>query len=160
MDIGKLTQAADYFTRSLLIIKQYQLPPSWISTCRVGLAKVKAFGHELNINLHELYNCFEKNNFNVHRGYIARTISEVLLSTGKNDLSEAERWINKAIENDSKYNLVWDLGHDYTVYARLFYIRSEQPKADDYLQKAVNIFKSCGAEGWVAKIEKEYQAHR
>ena len=56
MDIGKLTKAADYFTRSLLIIKQYQLPPSWISTCRVGLAKVKAFGHELNINLHELYN--------------------------------------------------------------------------------------------------------
>jgi hypothetical protein len=41
----------------------------------------------------------------------------------------------------------------------LFYLRSEQPKADDFLQKAVNIFISCGAEGWVAKIEKEYQAH-
>ena len=160
IDMSKLTQAADYLTRSLLIIKQYRLPPSYIYTCRVGLAKVKALANELNINLHELFNCFKKNNLNVHRGYIARNISEVLLSKVKNDLSEAERWINRAIENDNKYNLAWDLGHDYTVYAKLFYRRSEQSTAADYLQKAINTFKSCGAEGWVAKIEKEYKAHR
>ena len=54
---------------------------------------------------------------------------------------------------------MWDLGHDYAAYGKLLLIKGKRTKADDYLRKAVSTFKSCGAEGWVTKKEKEYKAY-
>lgn len=57
-------------------------------------------GSDMNFNLHEIFVFYDKNKFNVNRGYIARNISEILLLLGKKTLSDAKSWVNKAIEND------------------------------------------------------------
>ena len=51
--------------------------------------------------------------------------------------------------------MIWDLGQNYALYAELFKRKGDQLKARENLGKAIEIFKECGADGWVGKYEKE-----
>ena len=51
--------------------------------------------------------------------------------------------------------MMWHLAKDYALYAELFKRKGNLPKAKENLQKAAEIFKACGADGWVEKTEKE-----
>jgi len=47
------------------------------------------------------------------------------------------------------------LGKDYAFYAELFKRKNDLRKAREKLNKAIEILKECGADGWVEKYEKE-----
>jgi len=49
----------------------------------------------------------------------------------------------------------WNLARDYALYADLFKRKGDIPKAKENLNKSIEIFKECGADGWVDKYEKE-----
>ena len=51
--------------------------------------------------------------------------------------------------------MMWQLAKDYTLYAELFKRKGDLSKARENLSKAIEIFKECGADGWVEKYEKE-----
>ena len=51
--------------------------------------------------------------------------------------------------------MMWNLARDYALYAELFKRKGDLPKARENLSKAIEIFKECGADGWVEKYEKE-----
>ncbi len=59
---------------------------------------------------------------------------------------------------DKRNGMVWDLGRDYALYAELFKRKKDQLKAKENLNKAIEILKECGADGWVEKYEKELAA--
>ena len=63
--------------------------------------------------------------------------------------------INKAIEADKKNNINFNLAKDYAFYAKLLKQKGENSKAQENLAKAIEVFKECGADGWVEKYEKE-----
>ena len=64
-------------------------------------------------------------------------------------------WIKKAIEVDKMNGTSWSLGGDYALYSELFKRKGDITKAKESLGKAIEIFKECGADGWVSKYEKE-----
>jgi hypothetical protein len=47
------------------------------------------------------------------------------------------------------------LAKDHILYAELFKRKGDRLKARGNLGKAIEIFKECGADGWVEKYEKE-----
>ncbi len=47
------------------------------------------------------------------------------------------------------------LARDYALYAELFKRKGDTPKTQENLNKAIEIFKECGADGWVERYEKE-----
>jgi hypothetical protein len=47
------------------------------------------------------------------------------------------------------------LGRTYTVYTDLFKKEGDHSKAKENLNKAIEILKECGADGWVKKYEKD-----
>jgi flagellin-specific chaperone FliS len=51
--------------------------------------------------------------------------------------------------------MMFNLGRDYLVFADLFKRKGDRSKAQENLSKAIEIFKECGADGWVEKAEKE-----
>ena len=51
--------------------------------------------------------------------------------------------------------MMFDLGTDYAIYAKLFQRKGDRLKAQENLGKAIEILKECGADGWVEKYEKE-----
>jgi tetratricopeptide (TPR) repeat protein len=70
-------------------------------------------------------------------------------------MNEAEDRIKKAIEVDKKNGMMWLLGRDYALYAELFKRKGDQPKAKENLNKAIEILRECGADGWAKKYEEE-----
>ena len=46
------------------------------------------------------------------------------------------------------------LGKDYALYSDLFKRKGDLSRARENLIKAVEIFKECGADGWVEKYER------
>jgi hypothetical protein len=73
----------------------------------------------------------------------------------ENHLPEADKWITQAIEADQRNGMRFHLAKDYALYADLFKRKADIPKAKETLTKAIEIFKECGADGWVEKYEKE-----
>jgi hypothetical protein len=69
-------------------------------------------------------------------------------------LSEAEGWIQKAIETHKRDSMMWYLGRDYILYGNLLNRKGARLKAKENLIKAIETFKECGADGWVKRTEK------
>ena len=88
-------------------------------------------------------------------GFMLNNIGEILLNIDDQHVSEAEDWIKRSIETNQKYGMKWNLARDYALYADLFKRKDDLPKAQENLNKAIEIFKECGADGWVDKYEKE-----
>ncbi len=82
-------------------------------------------------------------------------IGEILLNMDDRHISESEDWIKKAIESHKKYSMMWYLARDYALYAELFKRKDDLPKARENLSKAIDLFKECGADGWVEKYQRD-----
>ena len=49
----------------------------------------------------------------------------------------------------------WYLAKSHALYAEMFRRNGEKSKAKENLYKAIELFKECGADGWVEKYQKE-----
>jgi tetratricopeptide (TPR) repeat protein len=85
-------------------------------------------------------------------------IGEIILNINDQHISEAEDWIKRAIEANKRHGMMWYLARDYALYAKLFKRKGNPSKARENLNRAIEIFKECGADGWVEKYEKELAA--
>lgn len=79
------------------------------------------------------------------------------MNLGKQHFTESEEWVKKAIEADNRNGMMFYLGKDYAFYAEVLKRTGDKSEAKDALVKAIEIFKECGADGWVKKTEGEMQ---
>ena len=87
-----------------------------------------------------------------------RYIGEIISNLGEQHFTESGKWVKKAIEADMRNGMMFYLGKDYALYAELLKRKGDQLKAKENLGKAIEIFKECGADGWVKKAEEELAA--
>jgi hypothetical protein len=92
------------------------------------------------------------------KGIMQNYIAEILLKIDDHHISEAEDWFRKAIETHEGNDMRWHLARIYTGYADLFKRKGDQSKARENLGRAIEIFKKCGADGWIEKTERELAA--
>ena len=114
--------------------------------------------NEKDINLTEIFKWHEDIKNKWIKGLVPNIIGVILLNIDDQHISEAEDWIKRSIETNEKYSMRWDLARSYALYAELFKRKGDLPKAQENLSKAIDIFKECGADGWVEKYEKELVA--
>ena len=122
---------------------------------KAGLARSKVMNKEKDVNLESLYAYSRNNKIKSGEGWFQRYIGEILLNIDGQHISESEHWIQNAIEADLKNRMMFHLGKDYALYAELFRRKGDRFKARENLGKAIEIFKECGADGWVEKYGKE-----
>ena len=118
----------------------------------------KVMNNEKDINLHDIFKCYDDNKIKLFEGWMPHCIGKILLNLDDQHISEAEDWIKKAIKIDKKYGMMWYLAQDYGLYAEFFKRKSEISNARRNLTKAIEIFKQCGSDGWVEKYEKELES--
>jgi tetratricopeptide (TPR) repeat protein len=70
-------------------------------------------------------------------------------------LADSEVWIKKTIYADTKNGTRWYLAADHALYAECFKKKCDPSGARNQLAMAIDIFRECGAEGWVKKYEGE-----
>jgi len=157
-EIGDFAKSKEHYEKSSRVLENIRLWPSFANLGKVGLVRSKVMNKEKDVNLESLYTHSRNNKVKAAEGWIQRYIGEILLNIDYQHSSEAEHWIQKAIEADQRNRMMFNLGKDYALYADLFKRRGDRLKAQENLGKAIEIFKECGADGWVVNAEKELAA--
>jgi tetratricopeptide (TPR) repeat protein len=154
-EIGEYGKAKDHCDELIFMAKQAGFGPSRINYIKTCSALTKVLENKKQIDLESLYEYVEDNKLKLIQISMRRDIGEILLNLGDKHLSEAEDWLKKAIEASKRSGMMWYVGMDYALYAELFKRKGDQLKAKETLSKAIQIFKECGADGWVKKYEEE-----
>ena len=154
-EMGDFLRSKEQYEKGSRAIEGSRLWPSVAGIEKVGLARSKVMNKEKDVNLESLYAFSRNNKIRALEGWFQRYIGEILLNIDDQHTSEAEHWIQKAVEADQKNRMMFHLGNDYALYAELFKRIGDRLRARENLGKAIEIFKECGADGWTAKAEKE-----
>ena len=154
----KYQECQDYYAKAIWLSELNRSNPSFINLCKLGLAKAKVMKNEKDVDLEPLYRYEDENKVKLYEGWMQRYMGEIFLNIDDQHMNEAEEWIKKAIEADKKNGMMWHLGRDYALYTELFKRKGDQSKAKENLNKAIEILKECGADGWVERYEKELAA--
>jgi len=156
--MGDFTKSKEHCEKGSRALEDSRLWPSFANLGKVGLVRAKVMNKEKDVNLESLYSYSRNNKVKVAEGGIQRYIGEILLNIDDQHISESDHWIQNAIEADQRNRMMFHLGQDYALYADLFKRKGDRLKAQENLGKAIEIFKECGADGWVEKYEKEMTA--
>ena len=122
---------------------------------RIGLAMARVMNNKKDIDLKLLKNYALGVKTDLLKGWAFRFMAHIMLNIHEDSLAEAEYWIKKAIEVDKKNSLMFHLGEEYALYTEICKRKDNQTKAKEKLNKAIALFKECGADGWVEKYEIE-----
>lgn len=156
-DMGKYEKAEEFHKKCILIVEDARILPSWINFNKLFLAKAKILNHQSAVDMHELNSLIaahEKNRLALCESFGARCIGEIFLHIDDQHMTEAEAWIKRAIEANTLYGTRWNLARDHALYAVWFKKKGNIPMAKEQLIKAIDLFRECDADGWVARTEK------
>jgi tetratricopeptide (TPR) repeat protein len=131
---------------------------SVVNTIKILLARAKVMIKDKNFDLSALCKIPSELKIRRYEGKTKRSLGDLLLNFGDDHLSQAEQWITQAMEADKKNGMKFELGLDNLSYAELFKRKGDMLIATETLGRALQIFKDCGADGWVEKYEKELAA--
>jgi class 3 adenylate cyclase/tetratricopeptide (TPR) repeat protein len=154
-EAGNFRTSKERYQKGVWALERSRLLPSWVAVGKADVARSRVMNKEKDVNLESLYTHSRNNKVKAFEGWIPRYIGEILLNIDDQHISEAEHWIQKAIEADQRNRVMFHLGMDYALYADLFKRKGDRLKAQENLGKAIEILKECGADGWVEKYEKE-----
>ena len=154
-DMGEYKIPQEYYKKSISLLEHGKLVASVAYLNRLALARIELMNHEQGSGLKALYSFADEVRHKYYRSWMRRYIIDNLLNFNGKHISEAESLITKAIEEDGKYDMLWHLAKDYTLYAEILKRQGDLKHAKEKLSKAIEIFKECGADGWVKKYEKK-----
>jgi tetratricopeptide (TPR) repeat protein len=155
---GDFPRSEEWYEKGFWLGKDTRQFLSLVNCIKVGLIRAKSITNPKGIDLESLYSHSKNIKMKVFQGWISSYVGAILMNLDDCHLTEAQTWIQKAIEEDQRNCTRFILGRDYALYAEWFKRKGDRPKARENLGKAVEIMKACGADGWVEKYEKELTA--
>jgi tetratricopeptide (TPR) repeat protein len=153
-DMGEYRNSKDHYEKAVSLFSNKGFP-SLQGLAEIGIAMAKVMMNAKDISLESLYVHVYENKLKITEHWKLIYMSTILLNMDNQHIREAEDWIKRAIKSAERNNMLWYLAKDYALYAELFKRKGEQSKAKENLNKAIELFKDCGAEGWADKYEKE-----
>jgi tetratricopeptide (TPR) repeat protein len=154
IDLGEYDKAVNCYKTIIQMMESGSYLPTGIKYFQSCLMRAKSLRHDQDIELSELFACYENYKLTMWKGWTARNIGDALLHMDNDHLSDAEAWFHKAIEEDSRNGMRWQLAQDHACYADWFKKKGDIQGAKEQLTKAINLFRECGADGWVTRTEK------
>jgi tetratricopeptide (TPR) repeat protein len=133
----------------------FEVYKSWTTFHQLGVARSMVMNKANTLDLNKLYCYVNDNKVILFDGWKQRYLGEILFHIGDQYISEAEKWIRKAINSDGKYGMIFNLARDYKILAALLEEKGDKQQAKENLNKAINIFKKFGADGWVERTKRE-----
>jgi class 3 adenylate cyclase/tetratricopeptide (TPR) repeat protein len=155
LSMGKHAQARDACEKGIPLSEQVKAFPSSLNVARLAMALAKVLGGDAGIELEPLYAYQAANKDKRWEGTVQRYLGAIILNVDMKRLPEAEGWIRKAIEADTRNGTRFYLAEDFAQYAELCKRKGDPAMAKEKLGRAIEIFTECGADGWVKKAQEE-----
>jgi len=151
-EIGEYQNSKNHYEKAAEQSEDFR---SWMYCNKIGVAKAKVMMGEKDIDLDLFYSFVATEKIKFIDAWMPRYLIEILLNIDDRHLSKAEVWIKKTIKAHKINGMKWHLGGVYALNADFFRRKGDQSKAKKNLSKTIEIFRQCGADGWVVKYEKE-----
>jgi tetratricopeptide (TPR) repeat protein len=153
-DLGLYQTAQDHYGRAILVREYSRLSPSSANLNRIALTRAKLLSGEKELDLELIYRYAQETKVKIYEGCMARYIGDILRHLDDIRSAEAQGWIKRAIDADKRNGMNCDLGRDYALHADFFVRGGKSSKAKECFEKAIEIFKACGADGWVLQTQE------
>jgi tetratricopeptide (TPR) repeat protein len=161
LDMREYEKSKQFCRKAISLWQNCHVRSDYIDLLYIQLTLAKVMNNEKDINLNEVLKWGESQKSMLYKVWAQYYISAILLNIRDTRISKAEDWIKRSIRTSQKYGMVWDLARSYALYADLFKRKGDLTKAKEKLTNAIEIFKECGADGWVEKYQKELeQVHK
>ncbi|MBW1768946.1 MAG: hypothetical protein JRJ65_18110 [Deltaproteobacteria bacterium] len=154
-DMESYKESQKHFEKAISYFRNASLYPSIVNYSKIALALAKVLNNEKDINLNEIFKYYEDINTKWCEGWMLNCIGEILLNIDDRHISNAENYIKRAITANKRNGMMWHLARDYALYAEFYKRKDEPSRAKETLNTAIEIFKECGADGWVERYKKE-----
>jgi len=154
LKVKVVSEKAVSFTEKRGILKSYSKLAK-IFLFRVVRLESKNAGKMDIMDFEYLQTLYQEIRLPLHKGIGARIISEIYRDDNDPDWAEAERWLEKAMGHDTRFGNRFYFMLDLISYSRLFEKQNNLTQARKQMNKAIDIMKECGADGWVERYEKE-----
>jgi tetratricopeptide (TPR) repeat protein len=154
-DCNDVVQAQNHHQKSVAILKNAGMSPSWINVQRCCLLRAQGVRNDQSSARENLSGYFERNQLKICTGWIARFIGEIYLCRGGRSLDKAEGWIRKAAAFNKKHGLPWFLGQDLVVYSEIRKKRGDRRGALEKLDQAIHLLQDCGADGHLPRLREK-----
>jgi tetratricopeptide (TPR) repeat protein len=148
-------KAQHFYEQSNFIMGYEKLLSSWTNLNKLKLIRTKLCVNNENIHLESIAEFAKQNKLKFLAGTVSNQICGILMNVNSQYFSEAEKWINKAMEANRRTGNIWWLAEDYALYANLLKRKGDHVSAREKMSKAIKIYIKCGADGWVKKTEKD-----
>jgi tetratricopeptide (TPR) repeat protein len=155
LEMREYEMAAKGYRHCIGLLDSTRSLASWSNLARLALEKTRLLSGEKNVELEPFRRHLLNNRVKIHEGWTRRYLGEILMIIGNQHLSEAQHWIEQAIEADKRNQMMFHLGRDHAVYSEVFKKKGDREKAREQLGRAIDIYKECGADGWVTRAEAE-----
>ncbi|TRZ75033.1 MAG: hypothetical protein D4R93_05560, partial [Deltaproteobacteria bacterium] len=156
-DMGNYDKAKKYHQQCVSIMEDVRYFPSWLNCHKLWVKNNRILNGEPDIDFHkfdELIKAHEKSRLAMSQSFGSRCIGEIFLHIDDHHMPEAETWIRRSIDFDVKHDVPWNVGKDHALYADWFKKKGDVHGAKEQLNKAIDLFRECGADGWVTRTEK------
>jgi class 3 adenylate cyclase/tetratricopeptide (TPR) repeat protein len=154
-EIKEFKKARKHYDKAIQLLEHNKIIPSWKNIFKMASVKTKLANKEKKVDFESLFKIVNENKVKIWDGWIRKCIAEIYLINNNDHIAEAEKWINKAIEVDKSNGVLINLGKNYALYAELLKLKGNLVYAKESLNKSIEIFNECGADGWVKIYEKE-----
>ncbi len=153
IEAGEYASSEDHYKKAMSLFKRGF--PSLLGLTEIGRAMARMMITALDTDLESSFNHWHENKLKFCEAWKLRYLGEILLNVGDQDKWKAQVWIEKAIDAAARNGMRLELARSHALYAEFFKRKGDLPKAREQLSKAIEIFKDCGADGWVTKCEDE-----
>jgi tetratricopeptide (TPR) repeat protein len=155
IEIGDYERPKEHACKAISIAESMRYRATDIGINRITLAMAMTKAGETGIDLKPLYTCEAQNTIKRWSGLMRRNIAFILLNMDGDYMSEAESWIQRAIEADRQNRTTWDLAKDYDLYGDWYQRNGDLLRARENRNRAIEVFRKCGADGWVKRTEEK-----
>ena len=156
-EMGRYERAEQLYLQAISLSKHGGFMPSFVNLYEIAVIRSRIKIGKEKVDLQWLYQQANQNKVRFNDGLIANYISEILMNMGQNYLEEAEKWIARAIDFDTRNDTRWNLARDYRLYAELWLRKNMNAKAEETYRRAIEVFTNCGAQGWVRRTEDQLE---
>ncbi|MEW6113373.1 MAG: hypothetical protein AB1664_14675, partial [Thermodesulfobacteriota bacterium] len=147
--------AVGHHEEAMRLIERSGMMPSWVLLCKTGLGLANIMYGQRGVDLNSLCSDAIRSKAKLLVGWTRRNLGASFLNIDYQHIHEAQHWIEQAIEADERNGMRWHLARDIAVYAELFKRKGDREKAKEQVGRAIDIYKECGADGWVTRAEEE-----
>ncbi len=90
----------------------------------------------------------------LYEGIFFRVFGDYFQELGPNNFQTSKEWYKRAIESHEKIGMNLELGRDLFSYGEVLKREGSHKEAEDYYNKALNIFRPFGAEWDIHQVEE------